>query len=80
MIDEGNRLLAMIEDLEQGISCWDFPKKYFRIPRFKGTDGLLSGIERMIDDAIKAVLAGRRSATKCHITIQQPVNAVFFWM
>ena len=27
MIDEGNRLLAMIEDLEQGISCWDFPKK-----------------------------------------------------
>lgn len=54
MIDEGNRLLAMIEDLEQGMSCWDFPKKYFRIPKFKGTDGLLSGIERMIDDAIKS--------------------------
>ena len=44
----------MIEDLEQGISCWDFPKKYFRIPRFKGTDRLLSGIERMIDDAVKS--------------------------
>lgn len=53
MIDEGNRLLDMIDDLEQGMKYESFNKKYYRVPKLKGVDRLLSGIERMVDDAIK---------------------------
>lgn len=54
MIDEGNRLLDMIDDLEHGMKYDDFNKKYYRIPKFKGIDRLFSGIDRMVDDAIKS--------------------------
>lgn len=53
MIDEGNRLLNMIDDLDKGMGYSDFNQKYYRVPKLTGTDKLLSNIERMIDAAIK---------------------------
>ena len=54
MIDEGNRLLDMIDDLSQGMSYNTFNQKYHRVPKLKGVDRLFSGIERMVDDAAKS--------------------------
>lgn len=54
MVDEGNRLLDMIDDLSQGMSYASFNQKYHRVPKLKGVDRLFSGIERMVDDAAKS--------------------------
>lgn len=53
LIEEGNRLLDMINDLDKGMTYTAFNHKYHRPPKYNGLDKLILASEKMLNNIIE---------------------------